>query len=326
MIRENPFAHIYMQCNNGTNQEKFAWIEGGIVTNPKYIDIELTNNCNFNCCFCPTGTKAMNRQKGFMEMKTVDVIIDSMKKYDIFGARFIRWGEPTMHPHYIEIVKKFKEAGRIVHINTNGSLITDEQIKELINIGLDSIKFSFQGADEGTYNEMRLGGDYKFLLDRISKMVKLRGSSSVPYIQVSTTLTGETLEQIENFKHDIQGICDYYNIGYTQLSHLNIDEMKIDEYEKQKIRELCNRETLHKTYTEICPEAYDKLSINWNGDVTICCSDYDNFLLVGNVLDNDLHQLFNSHAAHNYRKVIAKHQYGALPLCRTCYSTIDGIK
>ena len=98
--------------------------------------------------------------------------------------------------------------------------------------------------------------------------------------------------------------------------------MQIDEAEKEKIRALQKNETLHHTYTEVCPEAFDKLSINWNGDVTLCCSDYDNFMLVGNILDNDLQEIFTSHAADNYRKVVADHQYGKIQCCRYCYNVI----
>jgi len=166
------------------------------------------------------------------------------------------------------------------------------------------------------------GGDYSKLLNNIRLLHDLRGDDPYPYIQVSTTLTGETVEQIENFKSDVQDICDYYNIGYTKLNHLNVDSMQIDEAEKEKIRALQKNETLYHTYTEVCPEAFDKLSINWNGDVTLCCSDYDNFMLVGNILDNDLQEIFTSHAADNYRKVVADHQYGKIQCCRYCYNVI----
>lgn len=135
-------------------------------------------------------------------------------------------------------------------------------------------------------------------------------------------MTGESAEQIENFKKDIAAYCDYYNIGYTQLNHLNVDDMKISETEKDKIRKLQEYENLNHEYLEVCPEAFDKLSINWNGDVTLCCSDYDNFLIIGNILDMDLKQLFNSHAANQYRDLIEKKQYGRIKCCSTCYQTV----
>ena len=135
-------------------------------------------------------------------------------------------------------------------------------------------------------------------------------------------MTGETAAQVENFKRDIENICDYYNIGYTKLNHLDVDSMNISDEEKEKIRVLQQHEKIHHVYNPICVEAFDKLSINWNGDVTLCCCDYDNFMIVGNILDMDLRQIFTSNAANAYRDIIVKRQYGKIKCCASCYQTV----
>lgn len=287
------------------------------------MDVELTNLCNFRCCFCPTGTKSTKRIKGMMTDDVVDALIENIQKYQIPGVRFSRWGEPTMHPKYLDIFERIKkETDALLHFNTNGSFLDESAIRRLLDMHLDSIKFSFQGADEGTYNEMREGGDYERLLSTIRTFHTMHGDRDYPFIQISTTLTGETAEQVENFKRDIGAYCDYYNVGYTKLHHLDVDAMHIDEAEKEKIRRLQKQETIHHVYREICPEAFNKLSVNWNGDVTLCCSDYDNFMIVGNILDQDICDIFNSKAADNYRKVIAAGEYVRIACCSTCYETV----
>ncbi len=321
--RTNPFVPIYHNVNNGTNKEKEAkFLSGGGNALPQYIDVELTNNCNFNCRFCPTGTKSMHRMRGYMPDEVVEALVKNVKEYNIPAVRFIRWGEPTLHPEYLDILEKIKKTGALIHINTNGSLLDEAQIKRLIDIHLDSIKFSFQGADEGTYNEMRAGGDYIKLLNIIKMFYNMRGDLEYPYIQISTTLTDETDEQIENFKNDVGKYCDYYNIGFTKLNHLNVNSMKVSEEEKIKIKKLQEHEKINHVYRSNCMEAFDKLSINWNGDVTLCCSDYDNFMIVGNILDNNIKEIFNSNAAKIYRNAIAKGQYGLIKCCSECYETI----
>lgn len=322
MSRVNNFVEIYKMCNNGTNEEKYALIKKGELTVPRYIDVELTNMCNFKCRFCPTGTKSLQRTQGYMSEEVVDMLIANIKKYQIPGVRFIRWGEPTLHPRYIEILKRTKLAGARIHINTNGSLLDEKRISQLIDMQLDSIKFSFQGADEGTYSEMRVGGDYRRLLDIVRKMAEMRGDSQLPYIQISTTLTEETADQIDSFKKDIECYCDYYNIGYTKLNHLNVNDMNVSDEEKEKIKCLKKHEKNQHIYNDVCVEAFDKLSINWNGDVTLCCSDYDNFMIVGNILDIDLKQIFTGRAANQYRDIIVKRQYEKIKCCSTCYETV----
>ncbi len=88
--------------------------------------------------------------------------------------------------------------------------------------------------------------------------------------------------------------------------------MNIDDEEKEKIKYLQEHEKINHVYNPVCVEAFDKLSVNWNGDVTLCCGDYDNFLIVGNILDADLKQIFTGRAANQYREIIAKGQYGKI--------------
>lgn len=321
MIRENPFINIYKSCNSGTSKEKYYLIKSGKLQLPRYMDIELTNNCNFRCVFCPTGTGAMRRNKGFMSDEVIDKILSDVTKYKIPGVRFIRWGEPTIHPKFLETMRRFKDAGVAVHFNTNGSIDRD-CIEALVDMKLDSIKFSFQGADKGTYEEMRERGGYYELLDTVRLMADVRGDALVPYIQISTTLTDESESQVESFKRDIEGICDYYNIGYTKLNHLNVADMKVDDEKKKKNSEMQEHESKNIKFHDTCFEAFDKLSVNWNGDVTLCCSDYDNFMIVGNILDMDIKQIFNSKAADNYRKLIVENKHHGIKCCSECYETV----
>jgi MoaA/NifB/PqqE/SkfB family radical SAM enzyme len=119
---------------------------------------------------CPTGTGVSIREKGFISDDTFRNIINSIKGREI-GIRFIRWGEPTLHQKLIEYIKEIKNEGHLCHINTNGMLLNDRLIYELINSGLDSIKFSFQGVDEKSYNEMRQGGGFNKLIETIKVML-----------------------------------------------------------------------------------------------------------------------------------------------------------
>lgn len=134
MTRVNSFSEIYNQCNLGSNKQKYdelaKKISSGEKVVPKYIDIELTNHCNFKCLMCPTGTFSMKRKRGYMTMEIVDRICEEVTKNPM-GIRLIRWGEPTLHKQFIEILRKLKKTGNPVHFNTNGSLLSTDMLKEL---------------------------------------------------------------------------------------------------------------------------------------------------------------------------------------------------
>ena len=318
----DPFLPIYKKCDIGTNQEKYERICSGQLEVPRYLDIEPTNNCNFHCRFCPLGTGIIKRSKGYMSDETVDRLCEDVKKYGVGGVRLVGEGEPLLHPKVFDIVKKFKAVGVLVHIITNGSLLTEEKARKLIEAGLDGIKISFQGTDEGTYGEMRIGGDYLKTLQVVRSLYSMRGAATRPYIQVSTTITEESNEQVEQFKADIGEFCDFYNIGRTQFNHLDVDQMTVSKQEKEQIRKLKTHETMQKVFKSNCPEMFDKITVNWNGDMTLCCMDYWDDMIVGNIHEMNLQEGFLSAKADRLRRLIVDGKQGEIPPCARCYDLI----
>jgi len=320
--RINPFVKIYQACNNGNNLEKLEKCRNGEGV-PRYIDIEVTNHCNLGCYMCPVGTRAMKRPRGYMAMELVEKLCGELKDGPVGGVRLIRWGEPAMHPRFLEILRKLKETGTMVHFNTNGTLLDRDMIRKIIDLEVDSVKFSFQGVDKASYEEMRHGSSWDKLMENIRLMNELRGNREKPYIQISTTTTAETQEQIDGFIALVSPLCDYSNVGRTKLSHLNVEDMRISEQRKQEFLDLRKKENLIRRRPDGCPEAYDKLSVNWDGTVSACCGDYDNELLVGDLNRETLREIFQGAAIRRIREALSRDDYGGLPLCRDCYQYIE---
>lgn len=320
--RINPFAEIYRICNHGTNAEKLEKVE----TNGdglKYIDLEITNHCNLGCYMCPTGTGAMKRPRGFMSMELTEKLCGELKDSSIGGVRLIRWGEPVMHPQFLKILKKLKETGVLVHFNTNGTLLDRDMIQQIVGLEIDSVKFSFQGVDKASYEEMRYGSSWDKLMENIRIMNELRGDREKPYIQISTTTTSETQEQIDQFIALVEPLCDYSNVGRTKLSHLDVDQMRISGERKQEFLRLQKKENMIGRRLSACPEVFDKLSINWDGKVTACCSDFDEKLIVGDLTMESLQSIFLGERIRKSREILGEDGYNRLPLCRDCYQYIE---
>lgn len=318
MQRTNPFKKVYELCDSGESGDKYS----NSLQFPRYIDIELTNFCNYRCLMCPVGTGIMKRKQGFMSDETYNKIINQIKEYKT-PIRFIRWGEPTLHKRFIEYIRKAKELGIICHFNTNGTLLTEEDMKELVEIELDSIKFSFQGVDGKSYSEMRNSNYFSKLLDKIKMFYEIRGDKQYPYIHVASTITYETKSQVESFKKYIENHCDLVTIGRTILEHIDINQVILDKNEKNMLKKLKLKESVIKKHPNCCPEVFDKLSINWNGDVTACCGDYDNKMIVGNINENSLLEIWNSSKMKNFRRILSEKQYDKLELCKSCYDYMD---
>ncbi|MDO8607356.1 MAG: radical SAM protein [Phaeospirillum sp.] len=309
----NPFSPIYQKCNTGNSQSKLAELPAF----PRLLDIEMTNTCNFRCLMCPTGTFSMQRPKGFMAEDVFYKILDEITPHKT-PLRFIRWGEPLMHPKLVEFVSAAHGRGVLTHINTNGSKLDAAYIGALIDAGLDSIKFSFQGVDRKSFNEMRNIDFFDDLIATIRLFGDIRGDRPRPYVHVSTTITYENREQVETFKALLTPLVDLVTVGRTVLEHVDLKTVRLRPDEMKMLTFLKDQETVVRKHPE-CPEVFDKMSINWDGGVTACCGDSDNLMTIGSVRDNSLDAIWNSEKLNEYRGMLADMRHDELPLCKTCY-------
>lgn len=142
----NPFSEIYEKCNSGTGKEKLK----NLPDFPHLIDIELCNVCNLSCKICPTGQGIVKRPKGFMTGNVFHKIINELSRHKT-PIRFVRWGEPTLHPDLYKWIRKAKNKGLLTHLNTNGKELDIDQV---CKCGLDSIKFSLHGEDLSEKTEL----------------------------------------------------------------------------------------------------------------------------------------------------------------------------
>jgi radical SAM protein with 4Fe4S-binding SPASM domain len=315
MNRVNPLHHIYESCNAGNSKAKHA----NLPEFPRIIDVELVNLCNFRCLMCPTGNHSMKREQGFLSAETYYKLLDEIRGHNV-ALRFIRWGEPLMHPKVIEFFAAAKKDGHLVHLNTNGSLLTPELADKMLGAAVDSIKFSFQGVCRDTYNEMRNIDFFDGLLDTIAMMHAKRGQGAGPFIQISTTVTYESQALQDSFLARVKPICDAVNIGSTSFDWLDLNAVRLRPHEIDLLKRLKELESVDKVHPE-CPEVFDKMSLNWDGKVTACCMDSDDLMVVGDIKTEPLLDIWHSEKLEHYRRMLAEMRHDDLPLCQHCWDT-----
>jgi pyruvate-formate lyase-activating enzyme len=126
------------------------------VTHLKKVYIEPTNRCNLDCRFCMR--HAWQEPLGQMSTETFSRILDGLKEFSppptiFFGAM----GEPLAHPDILDMVVQAKALGSSVELITNGTLLTRDVSKRLIDAGLDVLWTSLDGVTPESYGDLRLG-------------------------------------------------------------------------------------------------------------------------------------------------------------------------
>jgi radical SAM protein with 4Fe4S-binding SPASM domain len=269
---------------------------------PRMLDIELTNRCNFRCVMCPTGQKTVKRQTGDMSFELYLQILEEAVRWNS-PIRFIRWGEPMLYDKLTDAIIEAKTLDIICHINTNGSIIDDDWNDFFVKVGLDSIKFSFQGVSKTGYEHMRNSTKFHKLVHNIKKLHDLREyyQADAPFIQVGTTITNESESAVKQFLAMLDNCTDAVYVGTTR-----------DLQVPSRTDQFCE-----------CPEVFDKLSINWDGSVSACCGDYDNFTIIGNLNEQTLEEIWNGEPLAKMRAMLLDYRHYENHLCARCARSLE---
>lgn len=103
---------------------------------PHEIEIETINRCNGGCSFCPVNVNKDIRRHELMDEELFLKIVDDLKELDYAGrVALFSNNEPLLDDRIIEFSRILRE--RVpraqIHMFTNGTLLTVEMFRELIN-------------------------------------------------------------------------------------------------------------------------------------------------------------------------------------------------
>ena len=133
------------------------------------VYVEVTNKCNLSCSTCMRNV--WDVKYGYMSSKIFDRILSGLANFSekpelFFGG----YGEPLSHPNIIDMVRRAKEQGHRVSLITNGILLTEPIIRQLIESKLDMIWVSLDGASPECYTDVRLGDSLSVVLSNLTNL------------------------------------------------------------------------------------------------------------------------------------------------------------
>jgi len=142
-------------------------------TFPRQITLDISSSCNLKCQMCSLEDNYDN--KSFMSLETFEKIIPIIPKLDYIDLNCN--AEPLMNKNLIRILKTIKHVSPKTKVGfpTNGVLLNEKIIRELITNNLDVIRFSINGATKETFESIRTKADFNkviFNVDLFSKVKK----------------------------------------------------------------------------------------------------------------------------------------------------------
>lgn len=187
---------------------------------PGYVACTVfTPGCNFRCPFCHNSLLVTRMNDN--EIYTEDDILAYLKKRQgVIDGICISGGEPLMHDDIFDLVKKVKELGFLVKIDTNGSF--PDKLKKLIESGnIDYVAMDIKNSPD-KYAETIGLSDFDF--SPVRKSVELLLQGKVGY-EFRTTVVKEfhTPQDMVKIGELIRG-ADKYFIQHFIESEGNIQQ------------------------------------------------------------------------------------------------------
>jgi uncharacterized radical SAM superfamily Fe-S cluster-containing enzyme len=128
------------------------------LSSPVLAQIDLTNRCNMRCpiCFANAGAQGFTWEPDYDEIVRQMQVLRDMKPHPTTALQFTG-GEPTIHPRFLDLVRKANEMGfSHLQIATNGITLADPEFaKQAYDAGLHTLYLQFDGIGDEPYQEIR---------------------------------------------------------------------------------------------------------------------------------------------------------------------------
>ena len=263
---------------------------------PEIVQIESTNICNAKCVFCPRDE--MHRRQGIMSFDLFRKIVDECVELGITHVRVHNYGEPFVDRKLVDKVRYAKEKGiQEVGMISNGSLITDQVARGMVDAGLDAINISVDASGKDVFESTRIGLKYDKVIANIERLVRIRAESGKrrPKLILSFVRQNNSADEQAFIEHwrkvaDKIHITDLHNWGGTL-------------HQQSDVNYPCYRPWL--TFTVL-----------WDGRVSLCCADFDGHTILGDLNTSSIKEIWNNE---RYLSVRREHlESGGPDVCRAC--------
>jgi len=294
----------------------------------KRVHLELTNICEFNCQFCPKAKMA--RAFGSMETGFAKQIISELGEKGVCEKLTLHvMGEPTLHPDFFQILDHAQKENVKIGLTTNAASLGRDIGLRLMDYDLHQLDISLQTPDKNSY-ALRKAGFLNFdhylkgIFDFFSSYRQKYPNTIIKFRFLVTRFRQKDMENKigaikaissteelrKTFQNWADRIYDLLSIPEAQRAYAMQRLGKIVSYKWNVVEIAPNLffETyllnnwghafsdgkVHNAWAGHCFGMKDHFGILYNGDLILCCIDYDGQTVLGNLRNTSLEEILSS--------------------------------
>ncbi len=288
---------------------------------PVSISFEPTTSCNLRCPECPSGLRAFTRPTGMLQRDFFRETIDQLHK-ELLYLVFYFQGEPYLNPSFLDMVKYASEKKIYTATSTNAHYLTDANAKRTIESGLDRLIISIDGTTQEVYQQYRVGGQLKKVLEGAANIVRWKKemNSKKPFVIFQFLVVRHNEHQIEEVKKLAKeiGVDDVW-FKTAQVYDFEKDPNQliptIDKY--SRYRKTAKGTEFKGKLENQCWRLWHDPVITWDGLVAPCCFDKDAQHRMGNLREKSFREIWKNGEYAKFRTQILKGRKN-IDICANC--------
>lgn len=289
------------------------------LSTPWTVFLEPTNTCSARCVYCPTGDtdllRKIGRKNKLMEWDLWVKVVNDLKQFPskILQGNLYKDGESLLHPRFCDMVRYLRDADAVerLWIKTNGLPLTPELNSRLVSCGLDMIGISVQHVHaQGFYHIAKVRIDYE---EYRANVLDLFQRSRDTGVQISTKIAdvGQSEEDKRKFIDDFSDRCDFIAIeGLHGWSTSDLKDWRLGTDN--------SFDGSPRTHKIACPLTMYMLTVNSNGDISVCNDDFAHYHQLGNVNTESLVDIWNGDKLRAFRLMHLEGRRSENRACKNC--------
>ena len=218
MFRLSRYLHTLNTTANGNRPPPGVTTAGGPV-----VIWNLIRRCNLTCKHC-YATAADRDFPGELDTRQVYEVMDNLHDFGV-PVLILSGGEPLMRPDIFDISRRAKDRGFYVGLSSNGTLIDQNNIDDIVSIGYDYVGISIDGMRETHDNFRRKQGSFEQALNglRLCRDAGIKVGLRFTINKFNVNEIPSIFDLLE--KMDIPRVCFYHLVYAGRGSKLVADDL-----------------------------------------------------------------------------------------------------
>lgn len=282
---------------------------------PLQIDLFAVDVCNLRCPMCPR--QDFIPGKGYMDFDLIKQVLDQATEHGLYAFNFGGLGEPTMFKRLFEVIKYAKNKGVVdVNMHTNGTRLSHDFNRQLLESGLDRLIISLNSATKEVYEEIMVGAKFEKVYAAVEDLLKQRNEHPTTRLHIKANF----IEMNEGDAEEKNKFLSYWADKVNRISvlrYMDCSDGKEGIYHK---------ENYIQDNAFCCAELWRRLSIWSDGTATICFRDVTKKIVVGNIHEQSITEIWMGDKLQKIRDMHRNGEFKKCELCKDCANSYNPIR